>query len=453
MQLDMTKGKPFHLIIKFIIPLIIGNIFQQFYAMADTIIVGRFVGVNALAAVGATGSISFLILGFLQGLTAGFTILTAQRFGAGDKEGLRKSVGNAVVLSVVVTIIGTFLSVFYMEKLLLLMNTPPEIFHDAKTYITIICIGFFSIILYNMSASILRAVGNSKAPLYFLVISAVLNVVLDLVFIICFNMGVAGAAWATVISQGVSGILCIIYIVKKVPLLHTKREHYKLDYNVVRNQLTIGIPMALQFSITAIGAIIVQSVLNMLGAFAVAAYAAASKVEQLVTQPFVAVGVTMATYCAQNKGINDFKRIHEGVRISNLLSVAYAVIAAILINATIPFVLRLFVSAADLPQILEYAKIYVFVCSIFFYPLGMIFIFRNALQGSGYSFMPMMGGVVELVCRVSVAYVAACYMSFAGVCFANGVTWLLTGIFLWISYRVIMKKAEKRVEISIAKGN
>lgn len=444
MELDMTKGKPLQLIVKFMIPLILGNIFQQFYAMADTVIVGRFVGVNALAAVGATGSISFLLLGFLQGLTAGFTVLTSQRFGAGDIEGMKKTVGNAAVLSVIVTLVGTVLSVVFMSGLLRLMNTPEEIFADALEYITIICMGFAAVILYNMMASILRAIGDSRTPLYFLVLAAGLNVVLDLVFIINFGWGVAGAAWATVISQGVSGILCVIYVIKKVPLLHINREHCRLDGQVVRIQLKIGLPMALQFSITAIGAIIVQSVLNMLGAFAVAAYTAACKVEQLVTQPFVAIGVTMATYCAQNKGVNDYDRIRQGVKISHILSAGYAIISALVVNATIPYILRLFVSAAELPEILKYAEIYVFLCSIFFFPLAMIYILRNALQGSGYSFLPMMGGVVEMVSRVVIAMIAASMMSYTGVCFANGITWLVTAVFLLISYRYTMKKAEKR---------
>lgn len=443
MELDMTKGSPLKLIVKFMIPLIIGNIFQQFYNMADTIIVGRCIDVNALAAVGATGTIIFLILGTIQGLTAGFTVLAAQRFGAGDREGVKKSVGNAIVLSLIVTIIGTVVSVKGMDGLLRIMNTPPDIFEDAKTYITIICVGLFGIVLYNMSAGVLRAVGNSKAPLYFLIISALLNIVLDLVFIAVFGMGVAGAAWATVISQTVSGILCIWYIAKKVFVLHIKWEHLKLDYDVAKNEIGIAIPMAIQFAVTAVGAIIVQSVLNMLGSLAVAAYTAAGKVEQLMSQPFLAIGVTMATYAAQNKGINDYKRIRAGVKYSNIIAAIYAVISFVVLNLTIPYILRLFVSG-DITDILGYAKTYILVCSAFFYPLAMIFLYRNTLQASGYSIIPMLGGVVELVCRVVIAYIAAKHRSFTGVCFANGATWLITGIFLWIAYVFIMRAAERK---------
>ncbi len=441
MELDMTKGNPLKLIVRFMVPLIIGNIFQQLYNMADTIIVGRYVGVGALAAVGSTGTIMFLIIGFMQGMTTGFTILTSQRFGSGDIAGLKKSVGNAAVLSAIVTVIGTLISVGCMDGLLKLMNTPADIFQDAKDYITIICIGLVCNILYNLLASILRAVGNSKVPLYFLVVAAVLNVFLDLFLIIQFDMGVAGAAWATVISQGVSGILCLIYIMKKVDLLHITKEDWKLDYYCVRNQLSIGIPMALQFSITAIGTILVQSALNMLGSVAVAAYTAAGKVEQFVTQPFLAMGMTMATYCAQNTGVNDIRRIRKGVMIANIMSAIYGVVIAFVVVYAMPYLVRLFITG-DAQQILDYAKTYIKISSAFFIPLGMIFIFRNVLQGCGYSFVPIMGGVIELLSRAVLAFIAARLMSFTGVCFANVAAWITAGGYLWIAYLYTMKKWE-----------
>ena len=225
MELDMTKGSPVKLILKFIIPVIMGNLFQQFYNMADTIMVGRFVGVDALAAVGATGSVSFLILGFTQGLTTGFTVMTAQRFGAGDKEGMQRSIGSAILLSVIVTVVMTILSMSCMNELLRVMNTPDNIFDMAKSYIMVICAGIVCNVLYNLLASILRAVGNSVVPLVLLVISSVINIALDYILIVYGKMGVAGAAYATIIAQGVSGILCLIYIIKKVPTLHIEKRH------------------------------------------------------------------------------------------------------------------------------------------------------------------------------------------------------------------------------------
>lgn len=439
MELDMTKGKPSALIAKFIIPIIIGNIFQQLYSMVDTIIVGRFVGVDALAAVGATGSISFLILGFAQGLTTGFTVMTAQKYGANDREGMRKSIGSAAILSVIVTIVMTIISMAGMDGLLRLMNTPENIFEMSKEYIMIICAGICCSVLYNLLASILRAIGNSVVPLVLLVISSVLNIVLDYTLIVYGHMGVGGAAYATIISQGISGVLCLLYIIKCVPTLHVEWRHYKLEAQCVRNQLTVGIPMALQFSITALGTILVQAALNLLGSDVVASYSVSCKVEQLVTQPFAAMGVTMATYCAQNRGINDLYRIKQGVKAANIMSAIYAVVIYGVVYMILPYAIRLFVTE-NIDMVYGYARTYIIICGFFFIPLGMIFIFRNALQGCGFGFMPMMGGVVELASRCVAAFIAAKLLSYEGICFANASAWITAGVFLWIAYRVLMKK-------------
>ena len=262
MERDMTVGSPSKIIWNFTVPIFIGNIFQQFYSMVDTVIVGKFVGTKALAAVGSTGTINFLILGFLMGMTAGFTVLTSQRFGAGDMAGMRKTVGSAAILSAAVSILMTVVSMAFMKPLMILMHTPEDIFDDAYAYIMIICAGIVAQVLYNILAGILRALGNSKTPLYFLIFSALLNIVLDLVFIIVFHLGAPGAAYATVISQGVSGILCLVYIIRKVPMLRLSRSDFKPDGHLIRTQLAIGFPMALQFSITAIGTMMVQSALR-----------------------------------------------------------------------------------------------------------------------------------------------------------------------------------------------
>lgn len=439
MELDMTKGRPAGLILKFMLPLIIGNIFQQMYNMVDTIIVGRFVGVQALAAVGATGTIMFLIIGFLQGLTTGFTVLTAQRFGAGDEKGLKISVGNAWILSGVVTVIITVISILGMDFLLTIMNTPEDIYQMSRDYIMIICYGLVLNILYNLTSSFLRAVGNSKVPLYSMVVATIVNIVLDLFLVVVIPMGVKGVAIATVIAQGIGGIICLLYILKKVPLMHLHKEHFRLDEHCVKNQLGVGIPMALQFSITAVGTIIVQAVLNLFGSTAVAAYTAAVKVESLVTQPYGALGVTLATYSAQNRGINAYDRIKAGVRVSNILSAVYSVIVFAVVVVLLPYLIRLFVGDAT-AEVLQYAKLYIYICGACFIPLGMIFIYRNTLQGCGFALLPMMGGVVELIVRSLAALIAVQFSSFEGVCAANGVTWLITGIFLWIGYRMTMKK-------------
>jgi len=445
-EIDMTKGSPLKLISKFAIPLVIGNIFQQLYNMADTIIVGRFVGRDALAAVGSTGTIMFLIIGFMQGLTAGFTVVTAQRFGAGDYDNVKRSFCMASILGAVLTLLTTILSVTGMEWLLRLMNTPDDIFEQAHTYITIICMGLVFNILYNLMASFLRAVGNSKMPLYFLLLSATTNVVLDLFFVISFDMGVAGAALATVVSQGLSGILCLIYILLKVPVLSPAGEHWKLDYKLMGRQLGIGFPMALQFSVTAIGTIMVQSALNTLGSLVVAAYTAASKVEQLVTQPFMAMGMTMATYGGQNRGVNDFARIRKGVKVSLIMTTVYAIVVGLIITNAVEYLIPLFTDE-NLDQIIPYAQSYVNICAMFFVPLGAIFPLRNVMQGMGFALIPMMGGVIELFARAITAKIAEHYESFEGICCANVAAWLSAAVFLLIMYTISMKKIKKREQV------
>ena len=444
MELDMTKGSPTKLIARFIIPIIIGNLFQQLYSMADTIIVGHFVGVDALAAVGATGSISFLIIGFTQGLTTGFTVLTSQRFGAGDREGMKQSIGSAYILSVVLAVFMTLLSCSQMDRLLHIMNTPADIYDMAREYIMIISMGLACNILYNLLASVLRAIGNSVLPLVFLVIAAILNVGLDVLLIATFDMGVAGAAYATIISQGVSGVLCLAYILVAVPTVRIQKRHWKPDGQCVKNQLMVGLPMALQYSITAIGTIMVQSALNMLGSTMVAAYSVAGKVEMFVTQPFGAMGTTMATYGAQNRGVNDLDRIRKGVRSATVMTIVYAVAIYGVMLFLLPYMVRMFIKEAEVATVYGYVWDYAVLCGAFFIPLGLIFVYRHVLQGCGFGVLPMMGGVVELVCRGVVAYLAAYYMSYFGVCMGNVAAWTITAVFFVILYMVLMKYMQRR---------
>ena len=331
MQTDMTAGKPAKMILNFTIPVFMGNVFQQFYNMADAIIVGKFVGTKGLAAVGSTGTIMFLIIGFLMGLTAGFTVLTSQKFGAGKMDEMRQSVGNAAILSVLISVIMTAVSMVGMRSLLTFMHTPEDIFQDAYAYIMIICGGIFAQVLYNILASILRALGNSKTPLYFLILAAVLNIVLDLAFIIVFHMGVAGAAWATVTAQGVSGLLCLAYIIKCVPELRLCRDDWKFRWELSRKEIEVGIPMGLQYSITAIGTMMVQSALNILGSYAVAAFTAGNKIENIFTQAYVALGTTMATYNAQNVGARKLDRVRSGFNCAHIMGVIYAIVTGVII--------------------------------------------------------------------------------------------------------------------------
>lgn len=443
MTKDMTTGNASKLIMSFSIPLLIGNIFQQFYSMADTIIVGRALGVQALAAVGATGSLSFLILGFVIGLTSGFSITTAQRFGAADEDGLRKSVTSSIYLCIILTLIATVISVIFTRPILILMQTPADIIDDSYLYIVIIFAGIFSTVFYNMISSILRALGDSKTPLYFLIVSSVLNIVLDIWFILSFGMGVEGAAYATVISQTVSGILCLLYTVKKYPILHLKKEDWAWDKNMAVSQLGIGLPMALQFSITAIGCMVLQGAINAFGSDTVAAYTAASKVEQIATQPMGTFGVTMATYCGQNLGAQRPDRIREGVFKCTVISMIFCVIGAfIVIFAGQPFV-SLFVTG-DQPVVMQQAQIYLNTIAVFFPALGLLFIYRNVLQGVGSSFVPMMAGVAEMVMRCLVAFTLSKPLGYFGVCLASPAAWIGAAIPLMIAYFKVILILEDR---------
>lgn len=444
MEKDMTKGSPAKMILGFTLPIFIGNVFQQLYSMADTIIVGKYVGTPALAAVGSTGTITFLILGFLMGMTVGFTVLMAQRFGAGDMDGMRKTVGSAALLSLVVSLVMTAVSMLGMRPLMKLMNTPDDIFADAYTYIMIICAGIFAQVLYNLLSCILRALGNSKTPLYFLILAAFLNIVLDLVLIINFEMGVAGAALATVISQGVSGLLCLIYIIRKVPLLKLKKDDWLPDGHLARIQMGIGFPMALQYSITAIGTMMMQSSLNLLGSLSVAAFTAASKIEQVVTQAYVALGTTISTYCAQNVGAGDLQRVRQGFRASTLIGFAYSILASAFVMTSGKYLTYLFVSEHVL-DIIGKVDLYLNCIGYFFLPLTIVNIYRNGIQGMGFGLLPMTAGIAELAGRGVVAVIAARQHSYLGVCLASPAAWVLAGSLLIGMYFYILKVYGKKL--------
>ena len=443
-QNDMTVGNPMKIILNFTLPIFIGNVFQQFYNMADAVIVGKFVGNNALAAVGSTGTIMFLIYGFVVGMTAGFSVLTAQKFGASDLDGMRKTVVGAGVLSLVIGTILTVLFMAFMKPLLTLMNTPSDIFSDAYSYIMIVSAGILAQMLYNLLSSLLRAIGNSRVPLYFLIISALLNIVLDLVFIIAFQMGAKGAAVATVIAQGSAGVLCLFYIIVKIPVLHLKREDFKVEKGIYIKQLIIGLPMALQYSITAIGIMMVQSALNILGSTMVAAFTTASKIEQVVTQGYGAMGTTMATYSAQNMGAGSVKRIREGFKDCTIIGVIYSIIAAILMITCGKYMTYLFVSE-NISVIMQSVDIYQKCVAFFLIPLAIVNIYRNGIQGLGFAFLPMMAGVAELLGRGVVAVIAANNRSYLGVCLASPVAWILAGGLLIAMYYYIMHVYMKKM--------
>lgn len=439
MTKNMTSGQPAKLILFFTIPLLIGNIFQQFYSMADTLIVGRTIGVQALAAVGCTGSITFLILGFAMGLTAGLSIVTSQRFGASDENGVRRSIAVGVMVSLAVTIILTVIAVPLTRPILELMQTPPEIIDDAWSYLVIIFAGTAACMLFNMLSNIIRAVGDSKTPLLFLIIACILNIILDFVLILNFKMGVAGAAWATILAQLVSGLLCLWYMMKRLKFLIPKKEDFHVTSWEVALHLKIALPMAFQMSIIAIGAVILQYALNGLGAVSVAAYTAAQKIDSIATQPMNSFGTTMGTYAAQNMGAGRIDRIRKGVFQCALISVGFSIVMG-LVNIFAGYQLAGIFVGPGQPEVLNLAQVYLRINGSLYFVLALLFVFRFTLQGLGKSFVPTLAGVMELVMRCFAAIFLSGVLGFAGACWSNPLAWIGAAIPLIIAYFMIMKK-------------
>lgn len=441
MTQDMTTGNPVKIITMFSIPVLLGNLFQQLYSMVDTAIVGRFIGINALAAVGATGSISFLIIDFVLGLTAGFAIPVAQTFGANDERKMRHYVAMSIYLCLFLTFFVTIGSLLMAKPLLQLMKTPADIMDDAYTYIVIIFGGMAATVFYNMIAGILRSIGDSRTPLYFLILSSVLNVILDLFFIIVLGSGVAGAAYATVISQGVSALLCLIYTAKKHHILHLNKEDFIYKHRSALKLMGIGFPMALQYSITAIGCMIVQASVNSLGSIYVAGFTAASKVEALAMQPFKTLGIAMATYTGQNLGAGKLKRIQQGVRTGMLLCAVCAIVGGFGLYFFGRDLTALFVPASqDAEAVIRASLQYLNTAILFFLPLGAIFVYRNSLQGMGEGIAALCAGVIELISRTCVAFAFTAAYGYRAACLASPTAWVTAGVFLMVVYYFKLKK-------------
>jgi putative MATE family efflux protein len=437
MQIDMTEGKILSCLLRFTWPLILGNLFQQVYNLTDMFIVGRFLGANAVAAVGAVSSLMFFLLGFLMGLTSGCTIVTAQRFGAGDVEGIKKSVVNATYINIIVAIVGTILGLALLDPVLALMRTPSDIYDQGRFYIMVIISGMSAAMLYNLIAGFMRAVGNSFTASIFLVLSTVLNVLLDIFFVVALHMGVEGAAIATVLAQGISGIGSLIYMVGKLPVLRVPLSKWKPDFGYIKQQCKLGLPMAIQFSITAAGIMVIQSALNTFGSTAVAGYSAAMKLDMFIEQPIFAIGMTMATFAAQNTGKKNYDRIKRGTLLMVLMVVGYGVFSIVLSRLLIADTVRFIIAkteAARMDEIIDFANAYVINTITFTALLGLLMLARNVLQGSGYPFFPMIGACLEFVLRAVFSLGAAARGNYAGVCLAQPITWAITGAVLWLVF-------------------
>ena len=441
---DMTVGSPVKLIIQFMIPMFLGNVFQQFYNIVDSIVAGQFIGVDALAAIGSTGSLMFFVTGWLNGLSSGFAIIVAQRFGARKYDEMRHYVAMSFYLMAAFALVMTAAFLALNEPILRLMNSPENVMHDVKSYMGIIYAGLIITAAYDILAAVLRALGDSRSPLYFLIISAGINVVLDIALICVFGMGVEGCAYATVIAQGISAMCCIIYIVKKYPILHLKKENFAISLDSFRRLIALGIPMGLQFSITAIGTIIVQGAVNIYGTTYMAGFSAAGKIQNIVSMVAVSMGATIATYVGQNRGAGKMDRVKQGVNYCWIMLLVWSVIEMLLMYFGGKYFTYLFVSSSQ-ADVINVSVTY-FHTVFWAYPfLCTIFLFRNALQGMGYGLVPMLGGVFELVARTAIVVFVAGKTTFAGVCLADPVAWIAALIPLIPYYFYVMRKSFKKI--------
>lgn len=447
---DLTKGNPFQLILFFFIPVFLGNEFQALYNMVDTIVVGNTVSSAAFTGVGLTGPITFLVLGFVSGLTAGFSVRIAQEFGAGDEVGVRRAVAMSFLLCAGMCVLLTALALPLAKPLLRLMQTPDQYFDYSYAYLFVIFGGLTATIFYNMVAATLRAIGDSATPLLFLIVAAVLNIGLDFFFIVGLKLYYHGAALATVVSQLLSGGACLLVGVKKYRKYLPGKGDWKWNGKLAGGHIAIGLPMALQFSITAIGCMIQQTALNGLDKThpgVITAYTAASKIDNLATQTFAALGTAMATYAGQNFGAGRLDRVRQGVRVGmiyTLLSVAlgllvdiglYEPLMGLFLNVTVDPSL-----SEILGDVMAYGKEYLLWQSGNYLFLGIIFIYRNTLQGIGKSLVTMLAGVTELAGRILTAFVFVRLWGFDGLCLSNPIAWIAADLFLLATYFVTMRK-------------
>ncbi len=439
---DMTVGNPAKLIVRFMIPMCLGNIFQQLYNLADSIIAGQFIGVDALAAIGGTASLMFFVTGWLNGLASGFAILVAQSFGAKKLEQMRHFVAISLCLMGVFAVIMTIGFEIANIPLLQLMHSPDELIGDIGAYMGVIYAGLCVTAAYNFLAAVLRALGDSKSPLYFLMISAAVNVALDILFIAKFHMGVEGCAYATVIAQGISAVLCLVYIMKKFPILHLERENFRFSASSIKKLLGLGIPMGLQFSITAIGTIIVQGAVNVYGAVYIAGFSAASKLQNIISTVFVSFGATVATFVGQNRGAGKMERVRRGVRCTQWMILGWSLVMMLCVYSLGKYMVLLFIDSSE-TEVIQAAVTY-FKVAAWCYPfLGCIFLYRNTLQGMGYGLVPMLGGVFELAARAGIVLLVSGRSGFAGVCLSDPAAWIAALIPLVPFYFYVMKKKFK----------
>ena len=442
MTKDMTSGSTLRHIINFAVPLCMGMLFQQLYSMVDTMIVGKVLGVQPLAGVGATGSLNFMIIWFCIGICNGFSIPIAQAFGANKEVELRRYVANSTWLCIFFSIVITFFVAIFTRNMLVLLKTPEDIFEYAYIYILIIFLGIPVTYLYNMLAGIIRSLGDSKTPVYFLLLSSLMNIALDFFTILVLGMGVSGPALATVISQGISAVLCLIYMIRHYPILHMKQDEWKPDGRMLRALCGMGIPMGLQYSITAIGSVVLQTAVNSLGSMAVAAVSTGSKVSMFFCCPFDALGGTMATYAGQNVGAKKLDRIRDGLKAASMIGIVYSLIAFVVLFCGGKYIALLFMDA-DQTEIIGRVAMFLIGNSMFYIPLTFVNVVRFTIQGMGFSTFAILAGVCEMAARSLVGFCLVPVFGFLPACFASPLAWIFADAFLLPAFFHCMKKLRK----------
>ncbi len=453
---DMTKGDPLKHILVFSVPLLIGNIFQQLYNIADLVIVGRTLGVESFAAVGAVAPLFFLITFIIVGLTNGFAVVTGQRYGAKDIQGVKKSFIVSTVLSTVVTLAFSVVCSVLINPIIHFMNVPDNIYDNAFWYVEIIIIGLIVTTMYNMLSSIIRALGDSKTPLYFLIAASIINIILALVFIQVFHMGVPGSAVAVILSQAVSVILCLFFIKYKFPILHVNKKDWLIKFdkdfrNSAYEHLRVGVPMAVQFSMIGISVLIIQSVCNSFGSNVIAAFTAALRIEQIATMPMMSFGVALAAYVAQNFGARKFKRIRLGVIKTSTINIILSIIMAFIMRIWGTDIIAAFIGTSA-KEVIDIAHKYLLISTIFYFFLGQIFIYRNALQGMGETLFPLLACLAELIVRIFAAVYLAIKFGYTGIFYAGPIAWVSASAIMFFGYFGSMKYIIYKVKNRLQRG-
>lgn len=444
---NLTQGKIFSQILLFAIPVIIGNLLQELYNVVDTLIVGQTLGEIKLAAVGSTSSLNFFALGFFIGLSAGCSVITSQHFGAGNIEQVKKSVAAHILIGVVSSVVLTAAFVFLVNPFLTMLGTTKETFDYASQYLTIIYLGIPATMLYNLTASLLRSVGDSKTPLYLLLFSSVLNVGLDLLFIVVFKWDVSGAAIATVISQLISAVLCCIYIYFKVKMLLPAKDSFKDIKRMITDELRVGCPMGLQNSVISIGMMVLQYFVNQFGSYAVAAYTIGNRVQLLIQNPMNSMSTVIATFAGQNEGAGKYDRIKKGVNKCLMLCIAYSIIVGAISMLFATQITGIFTSGSS-QQTIDYSVQFIFWNCPFEWSLGMLFIYRGTIQGLKNGIIPMIGSLIEVAMRICTPVLFSSIIGYASICVAGPAAWTASMLLMLVVYYVKMKGFAKKKSLA-----